>query len=230
MGNLINHIEDVYKPFVAIVGYRTDGQEKGFYLEKREIVNGKMGAGKPLTEEMLSGLIKAVASDNAQIDKTMYGRVPENVLYCDTRMQRETLVWWHGPEKRFVFFKKDLAIPNGQMMVPGLVYKVNNGNLSIWAFKGEKPEGELFRAPFMNTTQEVCLGNAKVEKPKERTYEQVIKYWEKMFWMSEFSHLSGANPIEGNLSTLTKQLIATGEPFPEDVLKPIGKKLKDILR
>ena len=230
MSKIINHVEDVYKPFVAIVGYKTDDSDTGYYLEKHVITNGKMEAGKPLTEEMLSELISAVAKDNVQIDKSLYGRMPENVLYCDTRMQRDTLIWYHGPERRCVFFTKELEIPNGQMMVPGLVYIVKNGTLSIYAFKGNKPNGELYRAPFMNTVEKVCLGSAKVEKPKERTYEKFIAYWEKMFWMSEFSHLSGANPINGNLATLTKRLIETGEPFPEDVLKPIGKRINDVLK
>lgn len=230
MSSMINMAKEPYTPFAAVVAYKTESSETCYYLEKRDIRNGKMGAGKPLTEEALASLISSVAKNNVQIDKSLYGWLPENVLYCDSRMQRETLIWYHGPERRSVFFTKELEIPSGQMMVPGLVYKVSQGHLSIYAFKGKKPKGVLYRAPFMNTVENVCLGNAKVEKPKDRTYEAFIAYWEKMFWMSEFSHLSGNNPIKGNLATLTKQLIATGEPFPEEVLIPLGKRLKDIQR
>lgn len=231
MSKIIKTITDVYQPFAAIIAYKT-GEEynKDYYLEKRDITNGVMGAGKPLTENMVSVLVKNVTAANPQLDKSLYGAVPENVLYCDTRMEKDKLVWYHGPEERFVYFIKSLNIPNGKMKVPGLLYVVQDNSLSLYAFKGKKPKEVLYRAPFMNTTEHVCLGSAKVQKPTERTFSNVIAYWEKMFWQSEFSHLSGQNPINGNLALLTKRLIETGEPFPEDVLKPVSKKLKEILK
>lgn len=231
MSKVIKTITDIYQPFAAIVAYKTEDEYNcGYYLEKRDIKDGVMGAGQPLTEELMASLVRNVSASNPQLDKSLYGAVPENVLYCDTRMDKDKLVWYHGPEERNVFFIKSLNIPNGRMKVPGLLYKVEDGTLSIYAFKGKKPKGELYRAPFMNTTENVCLGSAKVAKPAERTFANVIAYWEKMFWQSEFSHLSGQNPIKGNLALLTKRLIETGEPFPTDVLKPVSKKLKEILK
>lgn len=231
MSKIIKTITDLYQPYAAIIAYRTD-EEHGsdYYLEKRDIKNGVMGAGQPLTEDLMASLIKNVATTNPQLDKSMFGAVPDNVLYCDTRMEKDKLVWYHGPEERNVFFIKELNIPNGRMKVPGILYVVDKGSLSIYAFKGKKPKNELYRAPFMNTTENVCLGSAKVTKPTERTFANVMAYWEKMFWLSEFSHLSGQNPIKGNLALLTKRLIETGEPFPTDVLKPVSKKLKEILK
>lgn len=83
----------------------------------------------------------------------------------------------------------------------------------------------------MNTAENsVCLGNAKVEKPEERTFENVIAYWEKMYWNSEFSHILGDNPVKGNLAVLTKELIETGKDFPTDVLVPVNVKLSNLLR
>lgn len=231
MSDVLKQITDIYHPYAAIIAYKTESTCDGdYYLEKRDIVNGVMGAGKPLTEEVLAKMVKSVASSNPQLDKSLYGVIPENVLYCDTRMDGSKLVWYHGPEERNVFFIRELNIPNGKMKVPGLLYIVHNGSLSIYAFKGKKPKGTLYRAPFMNTTDNVCLGSAKVQKPTERTFVNVMDWWEKMFWLSEFSHLSGGNPIKGNLALLTKRLIETGEPFPTDVLIPASKTLKEILK
>lgn len=230
MNEALKHITDLYQPYAAIIAYRSHPEDADYYLERREIKDGMMGAGKPLTEEMLAKMVKAVSSTNPHLDKSLYGIIPENVLYCDMRMDGNKLVWYHGPEERNVFFTKGLNIPNGRMKVPGLLYVVKGEGLSLYAFKGRKPKDVLYRAPFMNTVEGVCLGNAKVKKPAERTFANVMAYWEKMFWLSEFSHLSGQNPISGNLALLTKRLIETGEPFPTEVLKPVSKKLKDILK
>ena len=234
MSKTIKRITEVYEPFAAIVAYMTgdtDSSERGYYLEKRNIRNGKMGVGKPLTHKMLASIIKTVQTTSSQLDLGMYGRVPSNVLYCDTRIDHDKLVWYHGPEERNVFFSKSLNIPNGKMKVPGLVYVVANGKMRLYAFKGKHPADKLYHAPFMNTAENsVCLGNAKVEKPEERTFENVIAYWEKMYWNSEFSHILGDNPVKGNLAVLTKELIETGKDFPSDVLVPVNVKLSNLLR
>lgn len=234
MSNTIEKLSEVYQPYAAIIAYKAVTKEycnDGYYLEKRDIRNGKMCVGKPLTQKMLATLIRNVQTSTAQLDYGMYGVMPKNILYCDTRIDHDRLVWYHGPEERNVYFAKSLNIPDGKMKVPGLIYVVSNNALSMYAFKGKKPTDKLYRAPFMNTTESVCLGSAKVKKPEERTYENIIAYWEKMFWQSEFSHISGINPINGNLAVLTKELIKTGAPFPTDVLLEIKeKKLKDLLK
>lgn len=76
----------------------------------------------------------------------------------------------------------------------------------------------------------VCLGNSKVEPPKQSTFNKLICYWEKMFWMSEFSHILDVNPIKGNLATLTKHLIESGSKFPNEVLLPSIHTLKSLLQ
>ena len=234
MSKIVKRITEVYEPFAAIVAYstgETESSERGYYLERRTIRNGKMGAGKPLTQKMLASIIKTVQTTSSQLDTGMYGRVPSNVLYCDTRIDHDKLVWYHGPEERNVFFSEELNIPSGKMKVPGLVYVVDKGRMRLYAFKGKHPSDKLYHAPFMNTSEtHVCLGNAKVEKPEERTFENIIAYWEKMFWNSEFIHILGDNPIKGNLAVLSKELIETGREFPTDKLVPVKVKLNDLLR
>ncbi len=85
--------------------------------------------------------------------------------------------------------------------------------------------------PLFNVTgANVCLGSAAIEKPKDLTYSRLLEYWEKKFWLTEFSHLGGGgNPTKSNLVLVTKAV--RNEPFNFDELKPIDKmKLKDLLK
>ncbi len=235
MSKITDILQQVYEPFCAIVAYKAgkvNSTEEMFYLEQHNILkDGSMGAGKPLKKKTLIELVTALSKGNKQIDSSIYGVIPENVLYCDTRIGRETLVWYHKPEERYLYFREDLEIPNGAMMVPGLVYIVKGKQLSVYAYKGSKPKKQLFAAPFMNTTETyVCLGNSKVQFPEERTFANIMEYWETMFWKSEFSHIFGDNPCLGNLSTITKECITQNKPFPQEMLKPISKTLNEFLR
>lgn len=233
MSKLLQTISDVFEPFASIIAYKTNDSygRSVYYLEHHHIKNGKMGVGRPLKQSMMRKIVQNVQTTSEQLDNNIHGAIPPNVLYCDTRIENERLVWWHGPEERYLFFNDGIGIPDGKMVVPGLVYVVNKDGLSLYAFKGKKPTGTLYHAPFMNVDIHVCLGNAKIKKPQDRTFANVIDYWEKMFWKSEFSHILGDNPIEGNLATITKHCIQTGEPFPTDVLKIYKeKKLNDLLK
>lgn len=222
---ILNRSEDSIIPEMAIivnsVGYRT------YYLERRDIVNGKMTAGVPLTTKCLTDIVSTLSSDRTDI---IHGAIPANMLYADSRKGFERYVWYREPEKRHVYFKSGLNIPNGEMWVPGLIYSVQGTTLSMYAYKGRRPKDKLFHAPFFNTSEGVCLGSAKVEKPEELTYEAVMQYWEDMFWKSEFTHIWGANPIKGNLALITKQCIESGCRFPEAELLPIRTTLKSIMR
>ena len=82
-----------------------------------------------------------------------------------------------------------------------------------------KQKKVLFHAPFFNVGDHVCLGSAKMQKPKKQTYKNWMQYWEDMFWKSEFAHILGANPINGNLSIITKECITSHKPFPTALLK-----------
>ena len=51
---------------------------------------------------------------------------------------------------------------------------------------GKQP---AFLAPFFNVTgSSVCLGNAALTPPEDMTFSKLLEYWEKRFWLSEFSH------------------------------------------
>ncbi len=215
-------------PFAGIIAY---SNESGVcYLETRKIVDGRMGAGKPLTDTFLAKLVKVLATNTKEIDTSIHGAIPSNILFCDTRIDNERLVWYRQREKRYLYFSSSAGMPNGLVEVPPMLYCVARKKLVVHCFKGTRPKGKLYKAPFYNTSDEyVCLGSAKMKYPEERTFESIMKYWEDMYWRSEFAHILGENPVNGNLSTILKDCIANGTPFPEDQLVESKHKLNEYL-
>ena len=52
--------------------------------------------------------------------------------------------------------------------------------MRIYAYKENVPGPDtvLYAAPFFNVTgSSVCLGNARIELPKDLTYEKLLQYW-----------------------------------------------------
>lgn len=222
-------------PTDALIFYRpsiTTKDKHGAFVEHRHIENGQMCAGSPLEVGTMTKLMKTVDNYAHRHTSlvTLHGRIPEGLLYASTELDGYRLVWYRKPEKRMLYFQDGVDIPNGEMMVPGLVYATNGRKLSLYAFKGSKPRSVLYNAPFFNVSNDVCLGNAKVRKPTEQTYENWLLYWETMFWKSEFTHILGANPIKDNLAIITKECIKTGRPFPLKELVRSKTTLQSLLR
>lgn len=228
---LTEMLEETVCPQMAIIVYSGRKDSRNIYLEQRPIKNGKMGAGRPLSKKCISEIICALAEDTDEIEIGFHGVIPRTLLFSDISSGRKKLVWYNPPRKHRMCFTKSLGLPDGEMSLPGIVYEVNNNSLNVYAFKGKTPKKDLYIAPFFNISGGlVCLGNANAKKPKNQTYEEEIAYWEKMFWESEFSHLGSDNPVEGNLSTITKECIVNGTPFPMNVLKKANKNLKELLK
>lgn len=230
MNKLTESFKEQLKPFVALICYKSLYSDI-FYMERRDIKNNKMGCSKPLSLKFMSKLMKEIALKSEGFDQSVYGNVPSNLLWCDTRNERFKLIWYRSPEKRYMYFDKSLDIPNGEMEIPGILYCVDNDKLCIYCFKGKEPKNKLYRAPFMNTSSTyVCLGNAKLSMPENRTYQNIMMHWEDLFWKSEFLHILGDNPIKGNLSLITKDCIINKKKFPQDVLIEHTVKLSDLLK
>ena len=220
-------------PFMALTVYK-NSQTGDVYIESHKInVEGRMLAGCPLTLKCITELVESLSVEQGTVP---HGIVPENLIYFDTRKGHERYLWWNPPCSRIMFFSKSLNIEDGEYHLPGIIYDTNGENLDVYAFKGEKPDlgSKLFKAPLFNVTgQKVCLGNAKIKFPDNPTFSDYIHYWEKKFWLTEFSHLGGnINPTKSNLVTVTKNMT---ESFDYNELIPLkkGKKiltLKDILK
>lgn len=229
--SIIEISEDYYVPRMAIIVYNSvrggdDGSD--FYLESHSIdTKGRLLEGVPLTEECISEIASNFSVEQINLP---HGAVPENMLYCDIRIGHEKFVWYNPPQKRMMYFVQNLGIENREYCVPGVIYSVESGDLHVYAYKGNKPKLKsiLFKPPFFNVTDgKVCLGSGKLDYPLSPSFLDVMNYWEKRFWLTEFSHLGGSsNPTNNNLVVVTK---ASVDKFDYKELLPMDKRVKELL-
>ena len=211
MNELTQNIQKMMVPKAAIIAYKYEDRRNSdtrYFIELRPIgKSGQMGAGIPVTYEFMNTLLESYTEEMSGIPA---GRVPENMLACNPRKGQEEYIWYNPPGKRQMFFHKDLNIQDGMFNLPGIVYHVRNGSMDVFAFKGKRPmeTTPLFRAPFFNVTgSSVCLGSSSLEKPQNPTFLSLLEYWEKRFWLTEFSHLGGnVNPTVSNLVIVTENM------------------------
>ncbi len=231
MNKLTEELKSILRPKAALIAYQgEDHTRNDYFLELREIKDkGIMGEAIPVTY----GFMNEIAANYSQAHNGIpSGKIPGNLLFADTRKGSEKYVWSNPPGKRVMYFVPGLGIENGQYHIPGILYVVKEHTLAVYAYKDGKlsDDTELFAAPFFNVSKEsVCLGSSKLKKPANPTYAELLEYWEKRFWLTEFSHLgSHGNPTRSNLVLVTKA--ARDEGFNPDELKPVHKKLKEILK
>ena len=233
---LTRKLRTLLHPRAALIAYSDEesgsqSHDGSYFVEVREIdENGVMGEGRPVTVEFMNELVRGYSEKHSI---TPYGRIPSNLLWCDPRKGSEKYIWYNPPQKRMMFFKEELNIENAEYHLPGIIYVAGESHLCVYAYKDKKPDDktDLYAAPFFNVTgASVCLGSARIEKPKDLTYANLLDYWEKKFWLTEFSHLGGGgNPTKSNLVLVTKT--AKDKPFDLEELKPLRNlKLKDILK
>lgn len=182
--------------------------------------------GAPLTKECISELVSSFSAEQSHMPA---GKIPSNLLFSDNRIGHKRYLWYNPPMQRMMYFSKNLNMEDGLYFVPGVIYVAESDKLNIYAFKGRKPVDRLYQAPFFNVSgASVCLGNASIEYPEDPGYEALMHYWERKFWMTEFSHLGGSrNPTKNNLYTVTKNW---KERFDYNELVTSKTTLKDLLK
>lgn len=195
--------DNSFFPFMAMVAYKNHSDQ--VYIESHNINSkGRMLAGVPLSQACITELAGSFSEEQSV---TPHGVLPGRMLYFDSRIGYRKYIWYNPPCRQMMFFHEKLNIPNGQYHIPGIVYVAKENLLDLYAFEGKKPKDKLYKAPFFNTTNgRVCLGNARVEYPENPTFTELISYWEKKFWLTEFTHLGGSmNPTKDNLVQVTKE-------------------------
>lgn len=69
-------------PKAALIAYASE-DDKNFFLEIRDINDrGNMAEGRPITQEFMNELVKGYSERHSS---TPYGKVPSNLIYCDSR-------------------------------------------------------------------------------------------------------------------------------------------------
>lgn len=200
MNERTERIRKNYEPVVSIVVYRSESSITGegeYYLESHDInENGEVSQGKPLLQETIQGIVDTLFDERKNMAK-FTGMLPENLLLFSLLPGgRYKALWFRPAEERVVHFSDGLNIPTGKANVPAMLYHVDAGHLSVFALKSNKRPIEKTRlcfAPFFNVNDagSVCLGSANVKKPKDSSYQSTLKYWEDLFWLSEFTHVNG---------------------------------------
>ena len=76
-------------PKAALIAYASE-DDKNFSLEIRDINDrGNMAEGRPITQEFMNELVKGYSERHSS---TPYGKVPSNLIYCDSRKGSERYV------------------------------------------------------------------------------------------------------------------------------------------
>lgn len=205
-----------YKPQLAIIvnkAVRPITESADYYLESHIISeDGKILEGKPLLQETIQEMVD-VFFDERKNAVSVKGLITENLLcYEPLPGGHYKMIWYRPAEIRVVHFAKQLKLPTTKVWVPAMIYMADRKQLSVYALKTNgrpKENTKVFRAPFYNVNDSgiVCLGNASVKKPKEKSYSAFMKYWEDLFWLSEFTHVNGDRTIKGDLNKTWKALI-----------------------
>jgi PRTRC genetic system protein B len=244
MNSLTSALNTTYKPVLAIVLHATEEKSehhRKYYLESHEIDSeGKIREGKPLQQESIEEMVEFFYSDRKDRSQ-LSGFVPENVLcYSPVSGRKYRLVWYRPAEVRYIHFASQLKIKSGKAWVPPMIYSVYGSEMWVYALKNNtrpKTSSKPYRAPFHNVADngKVCLGTARIKKPDIPSFEKAMKYWEDLFWLSEFSHLNGAsNPTKTDLDKVWRKLIAKNPKTKWsdiDELKPMkNKNLESILK
>jgi PRTRC genetic system protein B len=203
-----------YRPQVAVVVYQAKADQNDYYLESHSINEaGKLMEGKPLLQETVQGMVDAFF-DERQNKANIKGLVPENLLSFDLLPGGNyKMVWYRPAEIRVIHFAAQLKLPTAKVWVPATLYMVSGKHFSVYALKGSSRPTEktkIYRAPYHNVADSgsVCLGNAFVKKPADKTYSAFMKYWEDLFWLSEFTHLNGGKAVRSkDLDAVWRSLI-----------------------
>ncbi|HEY4288230.1 MAG TPA: hypothetical protein VGN00_14095 [Puia sp.] len=241
MNELTDNLIKEYHPRLAIIAHTSALNDwRDVYLESHPINEaGQILEGRPLKQETIQEIVD-VFFDERQNAVAVSGMIPANVLQFEVLPGgRYSLMWYRPAERRRIYFSESLNIPSGEAWMPPMIYHTKDSRgLAMYALANDDRPAEstrLFRAPFHNIYDDgdVCLGNAQVKKPSQKTYASLMKYWEDLFWLSEFTHLNGtANPTKSNLALLWPKLVKNKKLTWSqlDELKPYKKQtVKDLI-
>jgi PRTRC genetic system protein B len=233
---ITKQFSNFHMPVKALLIYKNLHDERDIRVEAFDVLgNGQPINAHPLSDNEAKNLAKTLSYSKKVYTGFLHyeGVIPTKLLYVD---QQEGYAIWYTPAQPIsLLFKKSLTIPCGKAHVPALVWKAGRDKVSVFALTTtDRPTDNtpLFNAPFFNINAdgEVCMGSVDTDFEEDCDLPEFMNQWEHYFFNSYFSHLIGHSPINGNLVSLWQQLMQSPDQcFPTEVLKPNGKKLKDVI-
>jgi PRTRC genetic system protein B len=238
--SVLNNYVELFVPSVAIIAYQgNEENSQEWYLESHPIVNGEFMEGRPLQQETLHAMLELMYTKETA-ERKVHRFIPANMLYGDVLQGGDyKFIWYRPEEKRSLFFSEKLELKNGEAWVPAMVYVASRKRLSVFALDSNDypTEGtKLFRAPFHNVSENgsVCLGSAKANFPKAPSYANVMKYYEDLFWVSEFSHMTSSNFCKSPGNLVWKKLLSDSNlkwsDMDELLISRQPKTINDLLK
>lgn len=236
MKDITNRFEAYYSPCSALVFYRCNTGMNESYVEFYDIdKNGIPINAHPLTVRESRKLAESLMVDREKANQLRSdGLLPSNLLYFDAGSDK--IIWYTKAQFRDLYFTESLNIPSGRCHTPAMLWVAYRDSLNVHALIGDrKPtlNTPLFFAPFFNVNKSgnVCLGSVDVQTTEHNSVKDLMKLWETYFFNSYFSHLMEDHiPTNGNCVLLWEDLIGSDKPFPKEILKKTGNKLKDLLK
>lgn len=220
----------------AVLIYGAAGGSNAAFATVHAIHRNEHGAvtilpGKPMTALAVARLARRLSK------RARGGFVPPNLLYQDVG----GIAWWVPPARRQIWFRSDPdklgASERGEVVPhPGLVFAVStSGSWRLWALRGSErpgPDTPLFKAPYFNCYEGggICVGN--VEVPGSAAVDKIAA-WQAAFFGSWFTHPNvhdGLVNYRGGAYKFWRDMLDGRHPeFPEHVLVPNGKTLREVL-
>ena len=228
MGNILEEINKKYIPVQCITVYRNNSRD--YYLETQKIENGRLCEALPLSQDVIDQMVDFFAEKQSQ-SNNISGFLPSNILYLNWSADSKVMCWYNQPMERMMHFREDLHIPSGLAWQPTVIYLVENNKLYVYTAKAKTVTSKtpVFMAPYHNVSEDgsVCLGSAKIKKPEKLTYENLMNYWEAMFWGSVFTHHGNEDCANININLYWKKSVrktsVSGNKFDLSILKPYPK-------
>lgn len=231
-----------YRLSRALLVYESDGDDPPFVTAHRVVRSAPsradspayLGPGRRIDPRDAHTLLKKVSAAGQGC-----AYLPERVLSFDL----DRLLWYRPAGLTPIHFDSPNAALNALSGVPlphpRLVFRVQNGKLSVWAVRWPgrpRPDTLLYHAPYFNVSSggRVCHGS--MAAPGGATPDD-IQAWEDAFFKSTFTHGGGARFLSGTagyaatLETLARRVQA-GESvrFPTDRLIRTGDRLQHLLQ
>ena len=174
-------IKPIFEPINALVVYKNkepdyESQLCRYFVMNHEILtDGKIGAGRPLTERFINNIMKN------RDEKCRY--VDERVVMISTAVT----VWWKPLSVEYLYFSPSTGIKSGRYPLPPMLFalKETNGHFTLFNFalsesKRPAPKTPVYHSPLLNVHADgrCCMGNVGVPT----SYD--ISAWEKVYFGS----------------------------------------------